>query len=200
MWSASGYYTYDAGNNVTNSMRYAVNERDVYIESEFYHTGAYPADMTSGVVARYQLLTGSGPTELADHYYVSVRADSPFEADLGYAHDVSIMKTSRGTVAIGPADGSGAPAIAGNQWRKQALAIWGINATNGKFWDNDVAGSMGPAGWPSQATTKSGTDYEGAGDAGLIVAQDAARVRNILTRRYTEPEPSVSAGTEEDAP
>ena len=86
---------------------------------------------------------------------------------------------------------------------RQALAIWGINATNGKFWDNDAAASMGPAGWPSQAVTKSGTDgadYEGAGDAGLIVAQDAARVRNILIRRYTEPEPSVSAGTEEAAP
>ena len=202
-WNAGGYYTYDTNDNFTNSMRYAVNERDLYVESEFYHTNAYPNDMTSGVIARYQLASGSGPTESADHYYATNRSDSPFESYAGYSEDVSIVKTDRSTVAIGPADGSGAPVIAGNQWRKQAMAVWDINSTNGKFWDNDTAASMGPAGWPSQAVTKSGTDgsdYEGAGDAGFIVAQDAARVRNLLIRRYTEPEPTVTDGAEETAP
>lgn len=202
-WNAGGYYTYDTGNDVTNSLRYAVNERDVYIEVEFYHTNAYPTDMTSGVVARYQLGSGSGSSESADHYYASVREDSPSQGSAGYAEDVSIVKTNRSTVAIGPADGASAPAIVEDQYRKQAIAIWGINSTNGKFWDNDTAASMGPVGYPSQTVTKSGTDatdYEGAGDAGVIVAQGAARVRNILIRRYTEAEPSVSNGSEENVP
>jgi len=205
-WNAAGYYTYDTGDNFTNSFRVpnaTLSERDAYIEVEFYHTNAYPTDMTSGVLGRYILASGTGASESANHYYATNRADSPYQGSAGYAHDVSIMKTGRGTIAIGPADGSAAPAITGSQWRKQAMAIWGINPTNGQFWDNDVAANMGPLGWPSQAATKSGTDttdYEGAGEWGLIIAQDAAQVRNILVRRYTSPEPTISFGPEEQPP
>ena len=162
--------------------------------------------MISGVLARYQG-TGSGATESSTHYYASNRADSPFQGSSGYSHDVSIMKDARGTIAIGPAEGSAAPAIATGQWRKQALAIWGINDTNGKFWDDNVATDL-TRGWPGDDTPdflKSGTDAaagddEGAGDAGLIVAQDAARVRRILIRRYIEPEPVITPGAEEVIP
>jgi len=192
-------YRYNTGDNFTNSMRRAVNERDVYIEAEFFHTNAFPNDMTSGLVTRYQSSGGSGSSESANHYYASNRADSPFLGDAGYTHDVSIMKGNRGTIAIGPADGVGAPAIAGNQWRRQALATWNVNNTNGKFWDNNDTTALGPSGWPSVAATKSGadtgTDYEGSGDAGLMVAQDQALVRNILIRRYIEAEPTLSLST-----
>ena len=205
-WDASGYYTYDTGNDITDSMRRAVNERDVLVEAEFYHTGAYLSDMTSGVLSRYQG-TGSGATEASTHYYASNRADSPFMGSAGYSHDVSIMKDARGTVAIGPAEGSAAPAIAGNQWRIQALGIWGINDTNGKYWDDDVASDL-TRGWPADGVAdylKSGVDPalgddEGSGDAGVIVAQDAGRVRHILIRRYTEPEPTVTVGGETTIP
>lgn len=198
-WSAGGYYSYDTGDNVTNSLRRAVSERDVYVEAEFFHTNAYPNDMTSGLVVRYRRAGGSGATESSNHYYASNRADSPFQGDAGYAHDVSVMETNRGTVAIGPAEGAATPAIAGNQWRKQALAVWAINSTNGKFWDNDDAASLGVLGWPALAPVKAGTDnpdHEGAGDAGIIVAQDAGRVRNLLVRRYVEPEPALALGAE----
>lgn len=205
-WNAAGYYTYDTGDNFTDSLRRPVNERDVLVEAEFYHTNAYPNDMTSGVLVRYQG-TGSGATESSTHYYASNRADSPFQTSTGYSHDVSIMKDARGTIAIGPAEGSAAPAITTGQWRKQALAIWGTNDTNGKFWDDNVATDL-TRGWPGDDTPdflKSGTDAavgddEGAGDAGLIVAQDAARVRRILIRRYTEPEPVLAPGAEEVIP
>ncbi len=205
-WNAAGYYTYDTGDDFTDSLRRPINERDVLVEAEFYHTNAYPYDMTSGVLVRYQG-TGSGATEASTHYYASNRADSPFQSSSGYAYDVSIMKDARGTIAIGPAEGSAAPTITTGQWRKQALAIWGINDTNGKFWDDDVATDL-TRGWPSDDSPdflKSGTDAavgddEGAGDAGLIVAQDAARVRRLLIRRYTEPEPALTPGAEEAIP
>ena len=205
-WNAGGYYTYDTGDDFTDSMRRAVNERDVLVEAEFYHTGAYPNDMTSGVLSRYQG-TGSGATEASTHYYASNRADSPFQGSSGYAHDVSIMKDARGTIAIGPAEGAAAPAVAGNQWRIQALAVWGINDTNGKYWDDDVASDL-TRGWPADGTPdflKSGVDPaigddEGAGHAGLIVGQDAGRVRQVLIRRYTEPEPTVTAAAETAIP
>ena len=83
----------------------------------------------------------------------------------------------------------------GNNWRRQALAIWGINPTNARFWDNFNATSMGPNGWPTQGVTTAGTDvndYEGAGEWGLIVSQDVAQIRNILIRRYTDPEPILA--------
>jgi len=194
-------YSFNTGDNFTNSMRRAVNERDVYIEAEMFHTNAFPIDMTTGLITRYQLASGSGSNESASHYYATNRADSPFQNDAGYAHDVSIMKDNRGTIAIGPADGASAPVIAGNQWRRQALAIWDVNNTNGTFWDNDDTAALGPSGWPSSAPIKngvdSGTDYEGSGDAGLIIAQDAGQIRNILIRRYVAAEPVLSLATQE---
>ena len=85
----------------------ALSERDAYIEAEFFHTSAYPSEMTSGVVGRYICAAScSTASESADHYYATNRADSLFLSNSGYSHDVSIMKTGRGTVAIGPADGS----------------------------------------------------------------------------------------------
>lgn len=205
-WNSAGYYTYDTGDDATESMRPPIGERDVLVEAEFYHTSAYPSDMISGVMARYQG-SGSGADEVSDHYYASNRADSPFEGSTGYAHDVSIMKDEVGTVAIGPAEGSAAPEIAGNQWRKQALAVWGINDTNGKFWDDDVAAEL-ERGWPGDGVAdylKSGVDdalddKEGSGEAGVIMAQDAGRVSTILIRRYTEPEPTVTASGETAIP
>jgi MSHA biogenesis protein MshQ len=199
-WHGDGYYTYDTDNDATDSLRRKVAERDLYIEAEFYHLDAYQEDMTSGLLARYRSV-GSGAEESSSHYYASNRADSPFQNSSGYAHDLSIMKQRRGTVAIDTADGADAPEIAGDQWRKQALAIWGTNQTNGKFWDDDVSADLGSMGWPSVSAQKAGTDSddsEGAGDAGLIVCQDKARVDNILIRRYVEPEPTLSLATEDD--
>jgi MSHA biogenesis protein MshQ len=199
-WNGAGYYTYDTGDNYTDSLRRAVAERDLYIEADFYHFTAYDFDMTSGLTVRYLSSGGSGASESSSHYYVTNRADSPFQISTGYTHDLSIMKDNRGDIAIGPADGESAPAISGNQWRKQALAIWGINDTNGKFWDDDISANVGPMGWPTKTESKSGTDAsdrEGEGDAGLIVAQDGALVDNLLIRRYTEPEPTLTPMTVE---
>ncbi len=199
------FYEYDTNDNVTNSMRIpsaSASERDAYIEMEFFHLDAYPNDMSSGVLGRYTLDSGSGATESSNNYYATNRADSPFEPDAGYAEDISIVRGGRTTTVMDTPDGAGATAIAGNQWRKQALAIWGVNSTNGRYWDNDVSATMGPIGYPSQAITKSGTDgagtdVEASGEWGVIVAQDAARIRNILIRRYTDPEPTTSVSAEE---
>ena len=71
-WHGTGYaaFSYDAANaayavdtndNYTGSMRRQVNERDAYIEAEFYHMGCYPTDMTTGLLGRYVL--NSGPVQ-----------------------------------------------------------------------------------------------------------------------------------------
>lgn len=199
-WNAGGYYAYDTGDNFTNSIRIddaVLSERDAYIEMDFYHTDAYPNNMTTGLVGRYIADSGEGTAfETSDVYYATNRADSPSQG-AGYVHDGDIMKEDRGTVAI---DGPVQPEIINNQYRRQALALWGVNGTNGSFWDADATATLGPSGWPSVAPITTGTDstdIEGAGEWGAIMAQDQGRIDNILIRRYVEPEPVVATSSEE---
>lgn len=192
------YFYNDTGDNYTGCFRYPLNERDAYIEAEFYHTGCYPTNMTSGLIGRYILDSGSGGSESASHYYASARAHNA-TCGGGYSQDGDIYEGARAQLGI---DGTDTPAIATSQWRKQALAIWGINDTNAKFWDSDNILSFGSYGYPIVSTTADGqdtvSDQEGSGDWGVIGAQDNVRVRNILMRRYTEPEPSVLVDGEEE--
>jgi len=204
-YNSSGYYqACGDADNVTGTMRRSVNERDVYIETEFYYDCAWPSNQTAGLLLRYNLASGSGSSESANHYYASNRAEmSPSQncgegiSSGGYSHDGNIMKRRLGTTAV---DGTNPPDVASDTWTKQAIAVWGINPTHAKFWNSNSVSGFGPAGWPTATILANGTDstdYEGAGDAGLIVAQNRIRARNILIRRYTEPEPSASLGPEE---
>ena len=76
------------------------------------------------------------------------------------------------------------------------MAVWLINPTNGAFWDEDISGNWAALGYPSGANLQvSGTDAnddEGRGFVAIMTAQDQARVRNILMRRYIDPEPVLS--------
>jgi len=174
--SANDYYEVDTGNDFTGCFRYAANERDAYIEAEFYHLGCYPSNMSSGLIGRYILGSGSGVSESASHYYASSRAHQSFCGG-GYSHDGDICEGSRCALGI---DGTDPGAIAINTWRKQGLAIWGINDTNATYWDADTVAGFGSAGFPSVSANASGTDssdQESAGDWGIIAAQDNVRVR-----------------------
>jgi hypothetical protein len=190
-WNPAGYYTYANGDNYSSGYRREVDERDVLIEAEFYHTGCYPVNMTTGVMVRGIIDSGSGGSEDSEHYYASNRGHQA-ACGSGYSHDGDIFKEFRTTTAV---DGADPPAITANQWRKQALAAFGGATTNLRFWDNDSGWSS--MGWPDAGSLHaSGTDssYTGRGFAAVMTAQDQARVRNIVIRRYVEDEPAVALG------
>ena len=192
-WNAAGYYTYDTGNNFSSGYRRDIDERDVYVEAEWYHTGCYAANISTGVLSRGIIQSGTLGSEQSNHYYASNRGQYPGCSAGGYTHDGDIVSGNRQTTAI---NGPNPPAIAASQWRRQGLAVWLINPTNGAFWDEDNSATWAALGYPSGANLQvSGTDNsddEGRGFAAVMTAQDQARVRNILMRRYIDPEPALA--------
>jgi hypothetical protein len=197
-WSDAGVYAYDTGDDKQSSYRRAVDERDVLVEVSLFHTGCYPVNMQTGVCARGIIASGSGATELADHYYCTTRAQNPMCGNGDEAiYDGDVVKTDNEVLAIN--NPINPPAIAISQWRKQALGVFGVNPTELRFWDADVAWS-GLATPPASAlltTGRDANDYEGRGFAGVMTAQDKAQLRDLVIRRYVEPEPVVSTGDEE---
>jgi len=201
-WNIGGYYTYDTGDNFTSGYRRNIDERDVYAEAEFYHTGCYQNNMTSGMLVRGIIQNGSLGSESSNHYYSSNRGESPAGCNAGgYNHDGDIVTGNRPTIAI---DGTNPPDIIPNVWRRQALATWLTNPTNASFWDEDNSGNWAALGFPSGANLQvNGTDSnddEGRGFAAIMTAQDAARIRNVLFRRYIAPEPAPALTPETQPP
>ena len=143
-WNAAGYYTYDTGDNSQSSYRIAVDERDVLVEAEWFHTGCYQVNMQSAVCARGIIAAGAGATETADHYYCTSRAQNPTCANTDQGlYDGDIVKTDNEIIALqGFID---PPPIVPDQWRKQALAVFGVAPTQMRFWDADSS-------WPGLAT------------------------------------------------
>jgi hypothetical protein len=200
-WSA-GVYGFDTADDGQESLRRAVNERDVLVEAEWRHTGCYNNNMQSGMCARVQIKSGTAASELADHYYCSSRGQNPTcnNNDQGI-YDGDIVKTDNEMIALqGKID---PPAIVRDQWRKQALAVFGAGPTHLRFWDAD-------ASWPElatppadalQATGEDATqDHTGRGAAGVMITQDIGSFRNLVIRRYVEPEPATAVRDEEQAP
>ena len=192
-WNAAGYYSYDNGNNFTSGYRRDIDERDVYVEAEFYHTGCYDQNITTGLLSRGIIQSGTLGSEQSIHYYASNRAEFPGCQASGYGHDGDIVKANRTTVAI---DGANPPDVVANVWRRQGMAVWLTNPTNGSFWDEDLTANWAALGYPSganlQVTGSDANDSEGRGFSALMTAQDQARVRNILMRRYIDPEPVLA--------
>ncbi len=199
-WNAGGYYTYDNGDNFTSGYRRDVDERDIYVEAEFYHTGCYPFNITTGVLSRGIIQSGTLGSEQSIHYYASNRGEYPGCSAAGYTHDGDIVTGSRTVTAV---DGPNPPDIVANVWRRQGLAVWLINPTNGAYWDEDISANWAALGYPSganlQVSGSDANDDEGRGFAAVMTAQDQARVRNILMRRYIDPEP-VLALTQQSQP
>lgn len=197
-WNPAGFYTYNTGNDAQESYRRAVDERDVLVEAEFFHTGCYVENFQSGVCARGVIAGGAGGTETADHYYCTSRAQHPACSNVDESiYDGDIVASDNEQVALRGLRNP--PPIVGLQWRKQALAVWGAGPTELRFWDAD-------ASWPSlanppktalQATGRHLADHPGAGFAGVMLAQDVAQLRNLVIRRYIEPEPMVSTRDEQ---
>ena len=201
-WDAAGAYTFDTGDDAQESLRRAVDERDVLVEAEWRHSGCYTNNMQTSVCARVVIESGTGGAEQANHYYCTSRGQNPMcnNADQGI-YDGDIVKTDNEIIALqGLTD---PPALVANQWRKQALAVFGAGPTHLRFWDAD-------ASWPGLATPPEAAiqargddatgDYTQRGAAGVMIVQDIGRVRNLVIRRYVEPEPVVELLDEETAP
>jgi len=201
-WNAAGYYTYDTGDNMTSGYRRAIDERDVFAEAEFYHSGCYTLNITSGLLVRGIIQNGTLGSENSNHYYASNRSEYPTGCSAnGYNHDGSIVTGNRPTIAVA---GTNPPDVVANTWRRQALAVWLTNPTNGTFWDEDNSGNWAAPGFPDatnlQVTGTHANDDEGRGFAAFMTAQDIARVRNILFRRYIAPEPILTLTAETQPP
>lgn len=201
-WNAAGYYTYDNGDNFTSGYRRAIDERDVYAEAEWFHTGCYPFNITTGVLVRGIIQSGTGGGESSNHYYASNRAEYPGCRASGYTHDGDIVEDNRPTTAV---DGPNPPDLIANQWRRQGLAAWLTGSTNLAFWDEDLSANWAALGFPSAANLHvAGTDVAnentGRGFAAIMTAQDQGRVRNIIFRRYTNPEPALTLTAENQPP
>ena len=200
-WNAAGEYRFDTGDDGQESLRRAVDERDVLVEAEWLHTGCYTNNMQSGVCARVQIKSGTGASESADHYYCSSRGQNPTCNDNDQAiYDGDIVKTDNEMIAVqGTTD---PPPIVKDQWRKQALAVFGAGPTKLRFWDADASwpGLATPPSDRLQATGEDASDHAGRGAAGVMMTQDIGRFRNLVIRRYVEPEPTVAVQGEEQAP
>lgn len=194
----AGHYLYDTGDDSQSSYRVAVDERDVLVEAELFHTGCYTNNMQASVCVRGIIGSGTAGSELSDHYYCSSRAQNPMcnNNDQGI-YDGDIIKTDNEIIAVqGTSD---PPPIVASQWRRQALAASGIGPTRLRFWDADA--SWPDLAWPPasavQASGEDASDYEGRGFAGLMMAQDKGRFRNLVIRRYVDPEPVVTLDVDE---
>lgn len=196
-WNPNGYYTYYSPNDTVSGYRRAVDERDVYVEAEFHHTGCEPQNMVTGLVVRGIIAQGSTITESAEHYYFSGRMDQEGCGE-GYAQDGDIF---RGDWRNAVVDREKPPRIVSNVWRKHALAAVGGASTTLMSWDADEAWSV--PGFPDRSPFVRGTDASGAsspGFAGFMTTQDRGRVRGFLIRRFADPEPLVSLGPRERLP
>ncbi|MCX9073630.1 MAG: carboxypeptidase-like regulatory domain-containing protein, partial [Candidatus Methanoperedens sp.] len=192
-WNAAGYYTFDTGDNFADSMRPTnLGERDAYVEYEEYQTNAYLTDMTSGPLSRWNG-TGSGGTEDSSHWYYYEMADSTYLAGSYASHD-DITADDRGIVVVTNGLLGAFPATT---WTRIGIASWGINPTNLKAYYNNSSGGWG--GSRFSGTHAAASDNENPGQFGIWLQQDAGRIRNIIIRRYTEPEPSLSTLTEEES-
>ena len=190
-------YTYDTGDNSQSSYRRSVDERDVLVEASFKHTGCYPYNMQSSVCARGVILSGTGASEQSTHYYCTSRAQNPScpDNDQGL-YDGDIVDEDNETIAVqGLTD---PPPIVPGQWRTQALAVFGTAPTQLRFWDADAAWSTlaVPPASTLQATGAPVREHTSRGFAGVMTAQDIGQLRDIVIRRYTEPEPVVTLEAE----
>ena len=208
VFNAGGYYTYDTTNDHNESLRRTgLSERDVLATYDLYQTGAYDQNMCSGPIVRLTTDGGAPAAENASgfYFYLLGNSNSTVPAALTpYAGHGDICQTLFNTGAAAPitVDGT-APQVTINGWHSVGLAAWGAGGTNLKGWYVDAPGATSLGLFGATATvsgTQATGDTTAAGQAGLNVCQDIGRLRNILIRRYTEPEPASSRGAAQTVP
>ena len=186
--AGNGRVNFDTGNNFNGGLRLAsFGERDVYIEQTVRYTGCYTGDITQGPMARY-----SGDGASSDNYYAFVQAQSDGCETAPYTNP-AIQKDQRTAGGFCGA-GSGTAWPLDGATHRQAFAIWGVNSTNLKGWLDMTPRK--PVEAPDVSCADA-TDHENAGDVAWMQAQTAGSFDDFMVRRYTEPEPTTSLGSEE---
>ena len=186
--NGSGNYSFNTGDNNCDSIKPTnITERDIYFEFEEYQTGAHPTNMDSGVVVRWiNSGAGAGLSEDSSHFYYYGLADSTFRGGPYGEHD-DVRAAQRSNVIITQGALGEFPATT---WTRMGIAVWDVNPTNIKTYFNNESGGWG--GYYFNGTHAAGSDHESAGLFGPWLQQDIGSVRNLLARRYTEPEPNVT--------
>ena len=203
--AGAGVYEYDTNDNFSESLRPAgVTERDVLATYELYQTGAYGVNMLSGPFVRLTTDGGAPAAENAAGFYMYMLCDSGVNPGAPYAGHGDIAQSAIQQTG-GLVDGSGAPIgqVTINAWHSVGLAAWGAGPTNLKAWyvNAPSATSLGLFNEPAALTgSQPAADTTTEGAAGIYFFQDVSRVRNLVIRRYTEPEPVSATGAVENAP
>lgn len=203
--AGAGAMEYNTGDNLSESLRpTGVAERDVLATYDLYQTGAYGLNMLSGPLVRLTTDGGAPAAESAAGFYMYMLGDSGANPGAPYAGHGDIAQNAF-QQSGGLVDGSGSPIgqVAINAWHSVGLAAWGAGPTALKAWyvNAPSATSLGLFGATASLTGSQATgDTTAEGAAGLYFFQDISRVRNILIRRYTEPEPISTLAAVETAP
>jgi len=202
--AANKAYSYDTTNDHCESLRRLVGERDVLVTYDLYQTGAYDTNMCSGPLARLSTDNGAAAVENATGFYMYMLCNSGANPGAAYAGHGDIGQNAiqnGGGILDGAA--SGIPQVALNAWHSVGLAAFGATPTTLKGWyvNAPIPASLGLFGVTATlAGSQSAGETASPGQAGLYVNQDIGKLRNILIRRYTEPEPSLLLGGLETAP
>jgi len=168
---------FDTGDNYASDMYpVGVAEADFLIEVDFWANGSYPTDATIALVGRLE-----NPGTSSTHYYLDFSHgtyDSP-----GITVDSWVNGERSNTVYSEPADYY----WGFNTVHTFTYAIFG--STHKFWWNKDI----------SQPADVIATDslHTAAGRLGLAPAQVRGWWDNLKIRKYIEPEPSTSLGSEE---
>ena len=182
-WDTLGYYTFDTGDNAVDSLRPSdLTERDIYIEYEIYQTNAFPYDMTTGPLLRWSG-SGSEASEDSSHFFYYEMADSLFQVS-GYSSHDDITSDNRNDVVLAYGNLFIFPPFT---WTRIGFAACDSEPTQLKTFYDDESG-----GWADYRFSGAVDDNQNAGQFGVWIQQDQGRIKNILARRYIEPEPIVN--------
>lgn len=178
---------FNTNDNFTSDMYidnawFSNGEQDVIITVDHFASASYPTDATDVIVARASAISSSS-THVYAHYSHGSYTSSP-----AIAWD-SWTNGERNTL--------GGAAIPTTYWplnnaRTWAFAVFGTTA---RFWDD---GDLDTEPWfASEAPRLNGaTPAPQPGYVGVAPAQSRGWWDNLIVRRYTEPEPTISLGPE----
>jgi hypothetical protein len=175
--AANQRVSFDTGDNYASDMYpIGVNEADALIQVKFWADLSYPTDATVALVSR---LNDPGPS--STHYYFHFSHGSYTSPGGSYN---SWTNGERNTLMYNPASNT--------YWSFNSVNTFTYAAygTSHKLWWNEE-----PDPTPIAFGTHSGTTS--AGRWGWAPAQVRGWVDDILIRKYVEPEPTVSLGSEE---
>jgi len=169
--------SFDTGDNYASDMYLiGVNEADALIQVKFWADLSYPTDATVALVSRL-----NNPGTSSTHYYFHFSHGSYTSPGGSYN---SWTNGERNTLMYNPGSNT--------YWSFNSVntLTYAAYGTSHKLWWNEE-----PDATPLASGTHSGiTD---AGRWGWAPAQVRGWVDDILIRKYVEPEPSVSVGSEE---